>query len=483
MSLRLRLLLAVGAVALLALIAADTVTYRQLSSSLYRRVDQTLDQEHFAIEREIHGGGGRGPHGNGGGGGGGDHRDPGGPIAGAPGAFFTLLDASGKPVGGEVRPAYVPGGKSWTPELPAALTGFRDDPGPGGPRTYLTVGSVEAGGPSFRIRAEKLSDGSTLVVGNPLSDVESTLNTLLTVEIVVTVGALVVAGALGWWLVRRGLRPLTEVQATADAITAGDLDRRVPGDDARTEVGHVALALNTMLTRIQSAFAERDATEAKLRRFVADASHELRTPLAAVSAYAELFERGARERPQDLARVISGIRVEADRMGRLVQDLLLLARLDEGRPLEREPVDLVALAHEAADTSRTVSAAWPVSVDANGPVEVMGDEGRLRQVFDNLLSNVRAHTPTGTVTHITVASDDGFAVVGVADNGPGMTEDESQRVFERFYRVDPSRSREHGGAGLGLGIVAAIVQAHGGRVAAAQTPGGGATFTVSIPLG
>jgi two-component system OmpR family sensor kinase len=475
MSLRLRLLLAVGAVALLALVAAGAVTYRQLSSYLYSRLDETLDQEHFAIERFVKGDG-RGPHGGGGG-----HGDPGGPVSGAPGAYFTVLDSSGEPVG-EQRPAYVPGGKSWTPKLPTSFTGMRDDDGPGGAHTYLTVGSVESGGPSFRLRAERLSDGETLVVGNVLTDVESTLNKLLTVEALVTIAALAAAGALGWWLVRRGLRPLTEVQTTADAITAGDLDRRVPGDESNTEVGHVARALNSMLSRIQAAFSERDATEEKLRRFVADASHELRTPLAAVSAYAELFERGARERPEDLARVMSGIRLETARMGRLVEDLLLLARLDEGRPLEREPVNLVGLALEAADTSRTVSAAWPVSVDADGPVEVLGDEERLRQVFDNLLSNVRAHTPTGTATRITVRSDDGFAVVGVADDGPGLTDADAQRIFERFYRVDPSRSREHGGAGLGLGIVAAIVGAHGGDVDASKTPGGGATFTVRIPL-
>src|SRR5439155_3799215 len=216
------------------------------------------------------------------------------------------------------------------------------------------------------------------------------------IEVAVTAAALLAAAAFGWWLVRVGLRPLKEVEATADAIADGDLDRRVPGDDAKPEVGRLALAFNTMLGRIQDAFSARDATEARLRRFVADASHELRTPVAAVSAYAELFERGANVRPDDLGRVMTGIRAETARMGDLVEDLLLLARLDEGRPLERKPVELVTVAAQAADASRAVGPDWPVHLEASTPVEVTGDSTRLRQVFDNLLGNVRAHTPPGT---------------------------------------------------------------------------------------
>jgi two-component system OmpR family sensor kinase len=463
MSLRLRLLLAVGAVTLVALVVAGAVTYHQLSSYLYGKVDRTLDEEHLAIEQSL-----KGPS-----------DGASGSFPAAPGAFVEVLDSSGTVVG--ISPAYVPGGQSWTPSLPKTFTGFQAS-GPGEPHLYLTAPSTEPGGPSFRVRVEQLSTGETLVVANILVDAQQTLHQLLAVEIAVTIAALIAAGILGWWLVRRGLRPLTEVERTADAISAGDLDRRVPDYGARTEVGHVARALNTMLARIQAAFAERDATEAKLRRFVADASHELRTPLAAVSAYAELFDRGASQRPEDLSRVMSGIRTEAGRMGRLVQDLFLLARLDEGQPLERASVELVSLAAEAVETSKTVSAEWPVTLEAKNTVEILGDGVRLREALDNLLSNVRAHTPVKTATRVVIGESDDSAVIEVADNGPGFDQGQSARLFERFYRVDPSRSRQQGGAGLGLGIVAAIVDAHGGSVSASSTPGGGATFTIRLPL-
>jgi two-component system OmpR family sensor kinase len=283
-------------------------------------------------------------------------------------------------------------------------------------------------------------------------------------------------------LVRVGLHPLAEVEATADAIADGDLDRRVPGENAKTEVGHLALAFNTMVGRIQDAFAARDATEARLRRFVADASHELRTPVAAVSAYAELFDRGANVRPDDLGRVMTGIRAETARMGDLVEDLLLLARLDEGRPLEQEPVELVTVAAQALDASTAVGPDWQMRIEAAQPVEVMGDAVRLRQVFDNLLGNVRSHTPPGTHTDIRVSANGDDAVIEVADNGPGLSDEQAARVFERFYRVDASRSREFGGAGLGLAIVAAIVGAHGGTVnvhSDVRQPG--AVFVVRLP--
>src|ERR1700722_16088567 len=244
-----------------------------------------------------------------------------------------------------------------------------------------------------------------------------------------------------------------------------------------------------MLGRIESAFADRDATESELResetrmrQFVADASHELRTPLAAISAYAELFERGASSRAQDLERVMTGIGTEAARMGHLVEDLLLLARLDEGRPLERRPVELVALAGEAAQTARTVAPAWSVTLTARQPVEVTGDGPRLRQVLDNLLSNVRAHTPVGTATELRITTDGDAALITCADNGPGLDEGSADRVFERFFRADPSRSRQHGGAGLGLSIVDSIVRAHGGTVTALPRAGGGVTFLVRLPL-
>ena len=303
-----------------------------------------------------------------------------------------------------------------------------------------------------------------------------------------TAVALLAAGLLGWWLVRVGLRPLRAMERSAGSIAAGELDQRLAGENDKTEVGRLARTLNVMLGRIQSAFAERDATErdlraseARMRHFVADASHELRTPLAAVSAYAELFERGADHHEADLARVMSGIRSESGRMKALVEDLLLLARLDEGRPIEKEPVELVVLAAEAVQTAQTVGAAWPVHIEATEPVETTGDRDRLRQVLDNLLVNVRTHTPEGTSTTVRLSRDDGSAVVEVADDGPGLGCEQADQVFERFYRADPSRSRVHGGAGLGLSIVQAIVAAHGGQVSAGVAPGGGAVFTVRLP--
>jgi two-component system OmpR family sensor kinase len=328
-----------------------------------------------------------------------------------------------------------------------------------------------------------------LVIAIPIGDTTSTLHTLFLIELAVTAGALVLALAGGWWLVRLGLRPLEDVERTADAIAAGNLDQRVPGADDTTEVGRLARALNVMLERIETAFAARVASEARLkesdqhlRQFVADASHELRTPIAAVAAYAELFERGASKNAQDLPRVVSGIRSETARMERLVNDLLTLARLDEGAPLQILPTELVGLCAEAVHTATTVGPLWPVTFTATHPVEVLGDPTRLRQVVDNLLANVRAHTPEGTTTTVRVEQVGTMAQLVVRDSGPGMPSEDAARVFERFYRVDPARGRAHGGTGLGLSIVSAIVHAHGGTVSAESAPDNGMTVTVSIPV-
>jgi len=479
MSLRLRLLLAVGAVALVALAVADVATYRALKSFLYDQVDQSLESAHGGLE---HSGGGGGPRGR---------SDP-GPRPGdetaraAPGTFVEIRDGAGAVVSSV--PAHLPGGQEVKPELPPRIGGLGSRQA-GEPTRYLTAGAAEAGGPEFRVRVGQLDDGGQLILGLPLTATEATLHRLLLIELVVTGVALAAAIALGWWLVRAGLRPLGDVKRTAAAIADGEFDRRVPGDIARTEVGDVARALNTMLGRIEGAFAERDATEAelrrseeRLRRFVADASHELRTPLAAVTAYAEMSDRVARDHPEDLERVMGGIRSESARMGHLVEDLLLLARLDEGLPLEHRPVELVALVADAATAARAVGPTWPVELRAERPVEVVGDATRLRQVVDNLLTNVRAHTPPGTTASITV-SDDDDVLVEVADDGPGLTDEQANRVFERFYRADPSRSRRHGGTGLGLGIVAAIVAAHGGSVDVVSAPGEGTTIRVHLPAG
>jgi two-component system, OmpR family, sensor kinase len=268
---------------------------------------------------------------------------------------------------------------------------------------------------------------------------------------------------------------------TAGAIAAGDLSRRVEPADDFTEVGRLGLALNSMLGQIEHAFDERTKSEARLRRFVADASHELRTPLTSIRGYAELFRRGANARPDDLAKAMQRIEEAAARMGVLVEDLLLLARLDQGRPLEYESVDLTRVAGAAVDDLRVTSPERTVNFESNGAVVVNGDEHRLRQVLANLLENARTHTPPNTPidVRVGVAGDD--ALIEVRDEGPGMSAEDAARAFERFWRADPSRARESGGAGLGLAIVSAITEAHGGTAEVVTAPGAGATFRIRIP--
>ncbi|HEX9315892.1 MAG TPA: ATP-binding protein, partial [Actinomycetota bacterium] len=269
-----------------------------------------------------------------------------------------------------------------------------------------------------------------------------------------------------------------------------DLTERVARSDDHTEVGQLGRALNVMLARIEAAFDERRASEAalrtseeRLRRFVSDASHELRTPVASVRAYAELFRRGGDRHPEDLPRLMARIESEAARMGVLVEDLLLLTRLDQGRPLEMAPVDLGALAADSVEAARTIEPERPITLQVEGSVEVMGDRDRLRQVADNLLANVRTHTPPGAGASVIVRLAGGRAIIEVADSGPGIDPQDAAHIFERFFRSDPSRARDRGGSGLGLSIVAAITAAHGGSASAANRPGpgGGALFTIDLP--
>ena len=477
MSLRTRLLLALGVVAVAALLAADVATYSSLRSFLLTRVDQDLQAAHQPFEACVTSGQcGAGPG------------DGGGP-GGAPrisDTYVAVRTAAGDTV---VQYASQPSIANASPRLPATITGFSRQSDPREPTVYFDAPAAQNGQPEFRVRASELPNGGQLILAVSLSDTEATLHRLLLIEMAVTGGALVLAGLVGWWLVHLGLRPLRDIERTAGAIAEGELGQRVPGENRRTEVGRLAGALNVMLGRIQDAFTARDATEAalrqsegRLRRFVADASHELRTPVAAVSAYAELFERGAGSRPQDLARVMTGIRGETARMGHLVEDLLLLADLDEHRPIHRTAVDLVEVGHDAVEAARMVGPDWLIHFEGGPPVVISGDRDQLRQVFDNLLSNVRAHTPAGTPATLTIATEDDTAVCRVTDDGPGITADEAARLFERFFRVDPSRSRASGGAGLGLSIVAAIVTAHGGTVSAGPAAERGAVFTVRFPL-
>jgi two-component system OmpR family sensor kinase len=460
LSLRARLVLGVIVLGAIGLAVANVATYASLRSFLIDRTDANLEQASPGIEHELeHSGcsGGRRP-----------------PPGVAPGDFVQVRTADGTvacswqltPLGESAPPP---------PALPDAI-----DSGDAGQASFFTVSASE-GGHRYRVRASTVpGTDAMLITATSLADVDATLRRLLGIMLLVTLAVLAALAVLGLWVVRIGLRPLEEIGTTAAAIADGDLTRRVERAEPRTEVGRLGLALNAMLAQIEAAFDAQAASERRLRRFVADASHELRTPLAAVRAYAELFGRGADRRPDDLERAMTGIGRESERMTVLVEDLLLLARLDEGRPLEREPVELDEVVTEAVDAAVAVDPDRPVDLEAD-PVVILGDRDRLRQVLDNLLSNVRAHTPPGSPVRVRVGSENGLAVVEVADSGPGMTSEEAARVFERFYRSDSSRSRATGGVGLGLSIVAAVAEAHGGAVTAHSTPGDGATFRITFP--
>ncbi|MHB1988866.1 MAG: sensor histidine kinase [Acidimicrobiales bacterium] len=386
------------------------------------------------------------------------------------------------------RPPEAVGGKATTnPALPGSFqptSGLQH-----GAALYFTTAAQLPDQPQYRVRTSRLVNGDALILGVPLTETGNSLSRLVYIELGVSGMALVVALFLGFILVRVGVRPLVEVEQTAELIMEGDLGARVPERfRASTEMGRLTRVLNLMLGRLSEDFEERDRTaklltssEARMRQFLADASHELRTPISAVSAYAELFSRGADSRPADLERILHGIQTETARMSRLVADLLLLSNLDEGRPLELRPVELVALSAEAVYAAAAVGAEWRVLLSATEPVEVMGDEVRLRQVLDNLLANIRAHTPPGTAGSVRVRQEGSEAVIEVADSGPGLGAEGRRRVFERFFREDTSRARASGGAGLGLAIVQAIVRAHRGSVEVSRTPGGGATFAVRLP--
>jgi two-component system, OmpR family, sensor kinase len=467
LSLRARLVLGVIVLTAVGLAAADVATYTSLRSFLMDRTDASLQDAHFGIERALRGGHCPGEDGR--------------PIPGAgPGDFIQVRSLDGDVLCttqvvtgfGESAPS--------PPALPGKIDVPASDAGPDRAR-YFTV-RAEKGGGRYRVRAAIEPDTNALLVfATSLDDVDATLRRLLVIELLVTAGVLAALAALGLWVVRIGLRPLDAIGTTAAAIAGGDLSRRVERAEPRTEVGRLGLSLNAMLGQIESAFDAQAASERRLRRFVADASHELRTPIAAVRAYAELFERGADRRPADLARSMAGIHRESERMSVLVDDLLLLARLDEGRPLEREPVELDRIVSEAVETALTVEPGRPIELESE-PAPVLGDRERLRQIVDNLLGNVRAHTPEGAPVHVRVGSENGSAVLEVEDTGPGLDPEATEKVFERFYRADDSRSRASGGVGLGLSIVAAVAEAHGGSVSARSEPGKGATFQVTLPL-
>jgi len=348
--------------------------------------------------------------------------------------------------------------------------------------------------PASYTTASGTSYPASVVLALPLQDVHRAVNQLRLVTLLVGLAVIGLCAGLGWLAIRRSFRPLIEMEETAAAIAAGDLSRRIPERPASTEVGRLTSSLNGMLTQIESAFRAREASEARTRRFAADASHELRTPLASIRGFAELFRQGAVP-ADEVPRTMRRIEDEAKRMGSLVEDLLLLARLDEQRPARHEEVDLAVLAGDAVhdakglDAERTVRLVGLGPGSGPAPARVTGDEDRLRQVVANLVGNAVRHTPPGTPVEVAVGRDAaGRAVLEVRDHGRGLSTEQADKVFERFYRLDSSRRRgqdgqggKGGGSGLGLSIVAAVVAAHAGTVQVLTTPGGGATFRVELP--
>jgi two-component system, OmpR family, sensor kinase len=361
----------------------------------------------------------------------------------------------------------------------------------------------------------------TIIVGFDVSSVYRTLDGLALIDLIVSAVALVALAIVGIAIVRSSLRPLTDIELTAGAIAAGDLSQRVPDRDARTEVGRLGRSLNAMLAQVEAAFHAREKSEAaarwseeRMRQFVADASHELRTPLTAIRGYAEYYRQrggaagnGARHAAPasaepglaadgrlsepDVDRIMQRVEQESARMGVLVEDMLLLARLDQQRPIEHRPVDLLTLAADAVQDARMIAPERKIelTVGSGAAFLVLGDEARLRQVISNLMSNALTHTPDGTPIDVRILAHgpDGrlpvpSVTIEVDDHGPGLSKEQADRVFERFYRADQSRRRKTGGSGLGLAIVAALVEAHGGAVGVDTAPGSGSMFWITLPL-
>jgi len=423
---------------------------------------------------------------------------------------------------GNLQDLSIPG-----PAIPASELGNSGQP--------FTV-PAQSGGDGWRVITQPLqysTDGvttqsGTLVVGLSLGNLDQTMAYLIRLDVIVSVVILIVLMIVGFAVVRANLQPLVDIEETAGEIADGHLNRRVPEQDPRTEIGSLGRSLNIMLSQIEAAFHAREESEAaahqseeRMRRFIADASHELRTPLTAIRGFAEYYRQrgglvphwdksaassaaadeagsgaldmGGGLTPDDLDRIMHRVEKEAARMGLLVEDLLLLARLDQQRPLARKPIDLLSLAADAVHDARLLAPDRTIelSVQPGAAFLVIGDDARLRQVIGNLMSNALTHTPDGSPIEVSIGSgtldpripDSAPAVtLDVTDHGPGMTPEQAQRVFERFYRADQARTRTTGGSGLGLAIVRALVTAHGGAASVRTAPGRGATFRIALPL-
>lgn len=463
MSLRAKLVTALGVLLGLGLIAFGIGTYTRYSSAEYRRLDERLSSSSGAAERELHDrfDPGHGPGGD-------DRPDPGGRSLGI-GSYAELRNPSGTQVA----------------RYPTSTT----DAAPAVPTGQLTLDhpfTVEAAVGSGKWRVLATADnnpdlnGYTIIVATPLGDVADSLRGLVAIEVIAGIALLGLLTIGSWLILRRGLRPLEDMATAAASIHEGDMSVRVSPADGRGEVGQLGLALNEMLDNLQDAFAARQESELRLRQFLADASHELRTPLTSIQGFAEMFRLGVANEHVDQGVIMRRIEEESKRMRTLVDDLLLLARLDQRRDIEPTTVDLTVLAADACSDAVARDAGRPITLDAPAPVLVDGVQDHLRQAITNLVSNALSHTPKGSPIEVSARALDGHARVSVRDHGPGLADDALHHAFDRFWRADPSRVGPR--AGLGLSIVAAIATSHHGSATVTNAADGGAVFTIDLPL-
>jgi two-component system, OmpR family, sensor kinase len=461
MTLRTRLVAILATLITLGLLVSGVLTYGTLKSYLFDRVDEQLrnvqPQAVHALVDKAQGGGPR-PEG----------------LDFLPIAVYAQLRGSDGNEIEHVSFGFEGGDTTYTPRISRSTMAS-----PSG--TLLTVNSLESSSYKYRVLATALQ-GGTLIVAIPLAEAQEILGRLLTIEIIVALALLLAISLLAWALIRRELTPLHRMAETATEIAGGNLSRRVEERDARTEVGRLGLALNTMLERIEQAFEGRRTSEERMRRFLADASHELRTPLTSIRGYAELFRRGAADRREDLELSMRRIEDEAARMGVLVEELLLLAHVDQTRTMESTDIDLSSLVRDAIEDAKARDHDRSLEAAIEDGVHVLGDADRLLEAIGNLIGNAFVHTPREGPVFVEMSADGAEAVVSVADSGPGLTSEALEHAFDRFWRGEPSRARHLGGAGLGLSIVDAVAGAHGGAVTADNRPEGGARFTLRLPL-
>jgi two-component system OmpR family sensor kinase len=475
-SLRARLLVGLSVLVAIGLGVAAVVTYAEQRTFLLHRVDQQADAALGPVAFRLHTRGTLAP------------APPVAPSSSSspnaapttfepPGTYVELLDAQRRVL--QVMPFDYGQTAASPPALPAH---FPVASSRSRPVALFTVDSKAGSSLRYRTGALAADNGRILVVAVPLREVDQTLHQLVVVESIVGASVILALVVLGWIVIRLGLRPLERIGRVADEIAHGNLSRRVSPDDPRTEVGRLGSSLNAMLAQIEQAFADRRESEDRLRRFLSDASHELRTPLAAIRGYAEVFRLGAASDPAALERAMARIESESARMGVLVEDLLMLARLDEMPEIRLGAVDLRELAEHAAEDTRAVAPTREVRVSGDGPLMVLADREQLRQVLTNLTRNAVSHTPTDSPIELSLGREHDEAVLEVRDHGPGLPDDAGDHVFDRFWRNESGRSRGRGGAGLGLAIVKAVVEAHDGDVHARNHDDGGAVFRVTLPI-